>query len=358
MAHFSSVVENAIRLSSYWHREQLRQNTEFTYFTHLAAVATILAKAGFSEDIVAAGFCHDVLNYTDCSPEELREACGDKVFGIVKALTLETGAKSKNKWEKRRLRLVSTVEKAGWEVKAVCVANELHNLQILMEMVQEYGLLYFKSFFIGPEEVLWYEDQVCMMLQDTWKHPLVEEYDSTIDGFVEYLEKLDKEEVLPMSAFTPAEGVGRLDFDEPVKDIKAEKLKELEETVDSAPTANPEEGMSNGSQSNMPTLVRIQEEVSVNVADPAKEERKLGKYLTNEEYLLLFPVALQLGISKNALTTTLLQETLKVNYLTAFKILKEMKRLHVIPRADSFKPRKVDIAIAKEIIAEIENAKG
>ncbi len=129
---FSPTIENAIRLSNYWHQGQTRHGSEFDYFSHLSSVAMLLARAQFDEEVIAAGYCHDLLEDTECPEEEIAEACGERVLRIVEAVSEDSHFDELQEWEARKKAYIETVRQGPWESKAVCVADKLHNLHDLL----------------------------------------------------------------------------------------------------------------------------------------------------------------------------------------------------------------------------------
>jgi phenolic acid decarboxylase len=343
--YFSETVENAVRLANYWHQGQKRMDSEFDYFTHLAAVATLVVRAGFSEDVIAAAYCHDLLNTTGCPPEEIVSVCGQKVFQIVELLKEEESNSGSEEWKRSRQNFIDRIRTASPEVKAVCIADRIHNVHILMEELKEHGMIYFDKFVVGPEEKLWFEDNMCMMLQETWSHPLLSEYDYLIDEFVNFLEDLDEGEDLSGVSVKQV-AAARVDFDKPNIDVTnyGNHLSIEEQKIIQKSSKSP---------APLPSLseTKARKKRKSLVVDSATK----GLYLTDEQYDLLLPAVLQLAISKGEITNGLMQERLKINYLTGFKILKELKRLHIISKADNFKPRKINVSRANEVLKELIN---
>jgi guanosine-3',5'-bis(diphosphate) 3'-pyrophosphohydrolase len=370
--YFSPLVENAIRLASYWHKGQMRKGGEFNYFTHLSAVAAILAQAGFEEEIVAAGYCHDLLEDTKCSKEEIKRACGQTVLDIVETVTEEDDDDhSQTGWEKRKRKYIEEIKAATWPTKAVATADKIHNLQTLMAALDEYGLGYFDYFHVGPEKKLWFEDHFCMMLHDNWEHSLVEEYNQLVDNFVEFLEELDakgKNEKLELD-------LSKTDFGQPQLLPKKERVKtqKNEQVLNEIRTMLEQNLLNQGAlikfiklqSQKIDNLTKFQKTIQarpepkrvyVDIKKPAlnSPKRKVAvRYLKDAEYDYLLPATLQLGVLKKKLTNSLLQKNLKINYLLAHRILKELKRLHVIDRADSTKPRVVNIPRAEELMKKM-----
>jgi len=363
--YFSPLIENAIRLASFWHRGQMRKGGEFDYFTHLSAVASILTRAGFDEEIIAAGYCHDLLEDTKCSRAELEEACGSNVLKMVEEVTEDKTIDEDEDWEKRKKAYIDQVAKASWQAKAVSCADKIHNLQTLMAALEEYGLGYFEYFHRGPEKKLWFEDHLVMMLSDSWKHPLVNEYNELVDNFVELLEELDargnNEEVnLPLE---------KSDFEDPeiAMDQQHRQNAEIDHVLADVRVLLEKNLLT---QSTLIQFVKEQSKKLDQLADgnitikkqsyihlDAKKamgvkEKHISRYLKNDEYELLLPAVISLGILKGALTSEMIQKHLKVNFTTAYRILKELKRLHVIARVDSSKPREVNKKKAQQLLKE------
>jgi HD domain-containing protein len=329
---FSEKIENAIRLASYWHQDQKRQDSEFDHITHNMAIGMMLAMSEFDEEIVVAGICHDLLNFTDCPDSEIAIACGSKVANIVEALTESKNLSLEENWKERKMNYVQNVKKGSEEIKIVATADRIVSLQVFIDLLSDYGMNYFDKFWVGPEEKLWFEDNLCMMLHDTWNHKLVKEYDKLVDELVELLEDLDEEESEESDPTSlKLGGARKFDFGEP--ELKAKQV-----IVKKAVLRKIEKKINN--------LPRIGKKSQ-------KKKQDRGLYLEEKEYDLLIPVTLQLAIMKEKLDNKMIRESIKVNYLVAYKILKEMKRLQVIKRADSIRERKVNVSKAKEALEKI-----
>jgi len=83
----SEHLENAIRIAVVAHQGQVRKDERLPYISHLIAVALILAQHGFSDEVIAAGLTHDVLEDTEYPAEDLRSGIGEGAYAIVAAVT-------------------------------------------------------------------------------------------------------------------------------------------------------------------------------------------------------------------------------------------------------------------------------
>ncbi|NMB57288.1 bifunctional (p)ppGpp synthetase/guanosine-3',5'-bis(diphosphate) 3'-pyrophosphohydrolase [Candidatus Beckwithbacteria bacterium] len=341
---FSPLIENAIRLASFWHSGQMRKLNDFEYFTHPVSVAMILTRTSSDDELIAAAFCHDLLEETDCPDDEIINACGEDVFNLVKSVSDDFNLDRDRDWEKRKELYIQKIKEGSEKTKLLCCADKIHNIQTLIASLEEFGMNYFSLFHRGPEKMLWYYDTLCLMLQQTLVHPLVQELDSLLDQFVELLEILDKEE---------KEGVKRSPLPIPDEEkLEYEENNNVEE-IDSDASLQFEE------------MILGQEELAfkqqgilpIKLKDKTKKiklPKSKYKYLNKEEVELLLPNVLNLCIKNGNIDNKTLQENLQVNYLLAHRILKELKRQHIIDRADSFKPRKVNKTKTKELLKDFK----
>lgn len=89
------MLHRALKFASKKHKKQDRDGAvPLPYLTHVVDVVNKLRYLGgvTDEEILAAGFLHDVLEETDATEAELREKFGDGVTGLVTELTREEPA--------------------------------------------------------------------------------------------------------------------------------------------------------------------------------------------------------------------------------------------------------------------------
>jgi GTP pyrophosphokinase len=123
------LVEQAISFASHAHKQQKRANQR-PYITHLLEVGLILAEENFSNETVAAGVLHDVIEDTETEIDQLQEKFGVQVSGMVAGVTKVKTVTSKNaKTETYRRLLVAASEDA--RVLIIKLADRLHNMRTL-----------------------------------------------------------------------------------------------------------------------------------------------------------------------------------------------------------------------------------
>lgn len=169
----NNIIQNAAELAWKWHKDMIRKGDNSPYIIHPIMVATILAKNGLSDETIAAGYCHDLLEDTKCTEKEIREACGEKVLEIVKAVSNE----DLKDWKEKKRRYIESVRNGEAEAKAVCCADKIHNLQSTLIAYPKYTPeVFWAKFNASREDKEWFEEEVLKMLKETWDHPLIEVY--------------------------------------------------------------------------------------------------------------------------------------------------------------------------------------
>lgn len=155
---FSPLVERALRVAARAHREHCRKASDIPYITHPAGVALLLVQSGFSDEhILAAALLHDVVEDTDWTAEDL---AGEFPESVVKSVALLTERKRDEegrprKWRDRKEDHLAQIEQAPVEVRAIVLADKLHNLGTMLFDL-ECGEPLWPRFHAPPEEIIWY----------------------------------------------------------------------------------------------------------------------------------------------------------------------------------------------------------
>jgi len=140
-------------------------------------VGMMLKEYGFSEEIVAAGFTHDVIEDTSVTEAELRSALGDTVCDYVMAVSEDVDVP----WEERKELYVKAVVAASDGAKAVCIADKIHNAESLLNHYSEQGTAVWNVFSKNKVKKIWFEELVYTEVSKVWQHPLLDRYRKAID---------------------------------------------------------------------------------------------------------------------------------------------------------------------------------
>jgi guanosine-3',5'-bis(diphosphate) 3'-pyrophosphohydrolase len=150
-------LEQAFRWAAECHEGQTRKASRTPYFQHVAAVALVLARAGFDEDVVIAGLLHDVVEDTSATLADVTARFGSVVAGIVghcsEIKTDDRG--NKRPWIDRKRDHLAAMAHAPLSARAVMLADKLHNL-VSIEVDLRAARPVWSQFNAAREQVLWY----------------------------------------------------------------------------------------------------------------------------------------------------------------------------------------------------------
>ncbi len=170
------LVEKAMRIATLAHAGQLRKD-DLPFIVHPFMVSMKLVRHGFPDIAVAAALTHDVLEDTDFPEDKLMQELGEDVFTIVKAVTYDESLP----WEEKKLRYIDSVRRGCVYVKAVSVADKIHNLESFIIAHEHHGPSIWSRFRAGKEEKRWFEREVLRMFREAWEHPLIDEYERLLE---------------------------------------------------------------------------------------------------------------------------------------------------------------------------------
>lgn len=103
------------------------------YYFHPLKVQQILQEKGYSEEYQVTGLCHDLLEDTDATEQEILDLTKKEVLEAVKLVTKEEGYKVQQ--------YIDRISKNPM-AKAVKLADRLHNLQEALLASREFQVKY------------------------------------------------------------------------------------------------------------------------------------------------------------------------------------------------------------------------
>ena len=176
-------VERALYLALKYHQGQIRKGDGKQYIIHILGISRLLFGHGGNNldiDVITASICHDLLEDTTCTEEEIEANCGPEVLRIVKAVSNDPELESKEDWEDKKIKYIESVKAGERKAMIVCLADKIVNLRALLRTYKQVGETVWERFNRGKEKKLWFEKKVLEMLKENLDHPLVEAYERHI----------------------------------------------------------------------------------------------------------------------------------------------------------------------------------
>ncbi|MEH7299677.1 HD domain-containing protein [Neobacillus drentensis] len=152
-----NVIEIALKTAAKVHEKQYRKGTDIPYITHPVAVGMILMKAGYSEELVAAGILHDTVEDTELSLQDIEQLFGRNIAQIVEGCSEPDKSLS---WEDRKKHTIEYLKSAPEEIRVVACADKLHNIRSIASDIEQFGEQVWGRFKRGKEQQEWYYTHV------------------------------------------------------------------------------------------------------------------------------------------------------------------------------------------------------
>jgi len=154
---FTLRMEEAMRFAAQAHAGQSRKGSATPYFEHVAAVALILDRVGYPEDVLIAGLLHDVVEDTAATFEEVAARFGENVCALVRFCSeVKNDAHGhKRPWLDRKRDHLAALADAPAEGRGITLADKLHNL-VSIELDLRQGRPVWQAFNAERDQVLWY----------------------------------------------------------------------------------------------------------------------------------------------------------------------------------------------------------
>ncbi|MFD2923389.1 HD domain-containing protein [Halobacillus naozhouensis] len=150
------MIEKAKQFAEKAHQGQKRKNSDTDYIIHPIQVAATLKSAGYREEVICAGYLHDVVEDTMYELADIEREFTKKVRDLVAAHTED---KSKS-WQERKQHTVDNVRMGSLEVKCLIVADKLDNLLSLEKDFERDGDALWKHFNAGYLQQKWYNTSI------------------------------------------------------------------------------------------------------------------------------------------------------------------------------------------------------
>lgn len=120
---------------------------------HPISVGQLLESFGYDDNVVAAGYLHDVVEDTKYTIEDIENEFGSDISSLV------MGASEPDKslsWEERKKHTIEETRKLPLRNKLVICADKINNLEDLFLIFEKNGVRDFSAFKRGEKEQMWY----------------------------------------------------------------------------------------------------------------------------------------------------------------------------------------------------------
>lgn len=136
------------------HMGQIRKSEpDKPMIMHPIGVGQLLESFGYDDNVVAAGYLHDVVEDTKYTIEEIERKFGKDIATLVKEASEPDKSLS---WEDRKRHTIEETKKLPLRNKLVICADKINNLEDLFLKFEKSGNRDFSAFKRGEESQQWY----------------------------------------------------------------------------------------------------------------------------------------------------------------------------------------------------------
>ncbi len=148
---------------------------------HPISVGNLLEDYGYDDEIIAAGYLHDVVEDTKYTIEDIQNEFGEKVANLV------MGASEPNKtlsWEERKKHTIKETKTLPLANKLIICADKINNLEDMMLKFEKNGKKDFSTFKRGEEQQKWYFTNVyeSIIYNEEANLPIFKRFKNAVDN--------------------------------------------------------------------------------------------------------------------------------------------------------------------------------
>lgn len=128
--YYPEIIMRSLELAARWHEGQKRKHPFelIPYIAHPVGVGFLLQKAGYPDEVVAAGILHDVIEDCGVSEQELAKATNPRIAKLV----AEVSEPKLADWRQKKIAFIEQLSQVSDEALAIKCADHLHNLQSIL----------------------------------------------------------------------------------------------------------------------------------------------------------------------------------------------------------------------------------
>lgn len=179
-----NIKQQAMQFAIIAHSGQVRKaEKEKPTAFHAIDVANLLEKYGFDDNVIAAGYLHDVIEDTDYTKEDILEKFGADICSLVLGASEADKTKS---WEERKLGTINRVKTLDLRHKAIVACDKISNLEDLRYKFGRECKEDFSAFNRGKEKKLWYWQEVYKSLiqDEDINNPMFVKLKANLDNII------------------------------------------------------------------------------------------------------------------------------------------------------------------------------
>lgn len=153
-----NIKEKAKTFAIIAHKGQIRKSDkEKPMIIHPIDVANILEEYHFDDNVISAGYLHDVLEDTQYTKEDILKEFNEDILSLVLG---DTEPDKSLSWEERKEYTINNIKELDIRHKSIVCADKISNLEDMRIIFETKGEKDFSAFKRGYEKQKWYYTEV------------------------------------------------------------------------------------------------------------------------------------------------------------------------------------------------------
>lgn len=152
------IKEKAKEFAIMAHEGQVRKSEpDKPMIVHPIAVAEILERYGYDDNVISAGYLHDVVEDTKYTIYDIKNHFGNDIADLVNSASEPDKTLS---WEDRKLHTINEIKNMPLRNKLVVCSDKINNIEDLIRVLNLKGMDIFNSFKRDYKSQLWYFENI------------------------------------------------------------------------------------------------------------------------------------------------------------------------------------------------------
>jgi (p)ppGpp synthase/HD superfamily hydrolase len=179
----NKIMIKALEYSAVNHRGYNRKGGDIPYIVHPVEVAMILRENALTEEVIAAGLLHDILEDTGVFKKDIREEFGEDIVRLVVGASEELDNREDRSWKERKAHTIEFLKNdADFKIRAIACADKLSNIRsMIRDLENEDAKTFWNKFNAERKAQKWYYESLVDSLKELEGIEMYEEFKRAVN---------------------------------------------------------------------------------------------------------------------------------------------------------------------------------
>lgn len=163
----NKLIGSALEYAAEFHQGTTRKGGKTPYIVHPFEVAMILKENALTDNVIAAGLLHDLLEDTEITEADLEAEFGPDIAQLVVKASERLEGRENRSWKQRKTETVNFLKiEAKFANKALACADKLSNARSILRDLEKEPQNFWERFSAPKKEQKWYYENLVESLKE------------------------------------------------------------------------------------------------------------------------------------------------------------------------------------------------